>query len=445
MSTRGMRKDDDDERVRELMALRGGVIAAVGAGDVQRRVGSGGVEDAVDVALTEMLAQGLHVGDITAVRYLWVKRAGQRVIDELRSAAVRYRAAVSVDDGDGSTAFRTVEDVAETSIHALETWQIREMLDVLRGDQRRWAEAYYDAIVSGGVKLGTQPRGLHLQLGWTMGKTNKVAQRARVKMITFASRRASGEVCADIRGLLDAFVAATSRRRGDAASELDDDRFAEVLFHVAGCDDCRVVLRERRRRVPALGAVFGPVASVWHALGDAAAGLAARLGVGGGAAAGGAAVTIGAKTAACVTVVCIAAGGTVAEVTGVLPLPDTPLAPQREIAPTISAGAQPIRSATLRATPVSRSQRATPPPPPPPPAARRKATRRPAVTRSPTSSSSSSSTARQRSTPPPPPPPPPSSTSSDFTPGDLPPAPRAPAPPPPPPSSSGCVPGDFTC
>jgi len=132
------------------------------------------------------------------------------------------------------------------------------------------------------------------------------------------------------------------------ASRLDDDQYAAVLFHVAGCEDCWATWHARRRslRARSHSILLLPVdalAGVAHALGERLAGVAvgahsasqamlARVGLGSaGAAAVSSGTAIGTKTAAvCASVVCAAAATAGGELAGVLPpLRERPI-PTRE-------------------------------------------------------------------------------------------------------------------
>ena len=442
----------DDERERALIAMRARVIAAVGSHDRGRRAGSAAVEDAVDEALAQMYAKSAQLGALDHVRGTWIDWARKRLIDDFRSAEMRHRAGVSVDDGADSIALSVADDVSELSDRALEAWQIRELLGVVRGDERRWVEAYYDEIASGRLKAGAHPRGLHEVLGWTQAKTNKTAQRARGKMVAFAERRASGEVCDDLRELFDAFVVATSGASA-GSGDLDQERFERVLFHTAGCASCRAAYRSRRRGLrqagPLLGVPVDVLAGAWQGLVERLAGLGARLGVGGGAAAGGAAAGVGSKTAAvCMSVACVA-GAATGELAGVLaPLGADKAQHARKSAqrpprgaPVVAPAAAPSRPAGVRVVA-----------PPPPASARRRAVTR-KTSRASARATSSSATS---STPPPAPPPPPASSTAarsstpQGTPGDLPPpesSAAAPAAPPPVTATRqpSCTPGDLGC
>jgi hypothetical protein len=345
---------------------------------------------------------------------------------------------------------------------ARQWWRIREILSVLPGDQRRWAEAWYDHVLSASRESGAQPRGLPDVLGWSPSKTKSVSRRARMKMAAFIDDRARGAVCDEKRALLDAFVMAG---RPGSGGELDDERYEAVMFHVAGCENCWAEWHCRRRallgRCGAIIAVpFDAVASGAQALEAKLAGLAhgvhgvahsmmTRLGIGGAAAAGGGAATLGGKaTAVCVGVVCAATAG--GELAGVLP----PIAPQ------------PIREAPAKAAAVdkdsneSRTSRSAPQHvtrPTLPPVAQatkttattakatlREVTRKRVVPKTfvprstlepepaagsgsaPAGSASDAFSAVESPSPPPPPPPPPPAAVSGFT-------------------QPSCTPGSFGC
>ena len=445
------RRDEQLDHERALVAMRDAVIAAVGGSrGRQHRFGSAAIEDAVDEALAQMVRRDAHHGDLEHAKATWIGWAQRRLIDDGRSAETRHRAPVAIDTTTDAVGPGIVDvDVSELSVDA---WQIRELFSVLRGDQLLWAEAYYDAIAAG---KGPHPRGLYKVLGWSQSKTNKTAHRAQAKMVAFAERRASGAVCEEKRALLDAFIAATGGRRRTAAplTDLGHDGFEQLLFHMAGCADCQVAFRARRRALASRGAILtfplDALAGAWHILGEKLAGAAARLGLGGGAAATGgtAAATIGAKTTATVCVGVLCAAGATGELAGVLP----PLLPADHPPPkTIKAAQTPRPAPASPTTRIARAavQRVTQPPappPPPPPAAKRHRRAAAAATSSPTSTSRSSAAATT------------TRSSSRATPGDLPPAASTPPPPPPPaaPSSGSaagtpasgtrCVPGSLGC
>jgi len=438
-------RDEEAAHERSVVALRDAVIAALGR---DARTGSAAREEAVDEALLQLIARNAHRGDLNAVKRRWIAWARRRLIDEHRSAEVRHRAAVSVDDSANVLASATT-GVDEISEQTRLRWRVREILGELHGDKRRWAELYYDEILSDDHEPGAHPRGLHVQLGWSQAKTNKIAQRARQDMERFIARRASGAVCVEHRELLDAFIASTSTH-GEVAPAVVLERacWEQVLFHIAGCEDCWLVWVTRRRRIATPNAVLtlplDALAGVWQGFGERLGALPARFGIGGGAAAGsGAATTLGTKTAVlCATAVCAAGATTAVDVSGVLPaLPGEPEHSQRRSAPRESAVAStPPTAAARRVT--------TPPPPPPPPATRRRSSS--TATTKGTTTAPALSTRRAASLPPAPPPePPPPPAVVRATPGDLPAASvsRAPAPPPPPAvaSSPRCVPGDLAC
>jgi DNA-directed RNA polymerase specialized sigma24 family protein len=317
------------EHERVVLRMRESVAAAIAPGHL-RRVGSSAVFEAVDEALAQIVAAGNHLREPDQVRALWITCARRRLIDEQRSAEAKHRGAAPVGEADALAASLT-----QLTEDGRQWWRIREILSVLRGDQRRWAEAWYDEVLSASRLRGAQPRGLPEALGWTPSKTKSVSRRARAKMAAFIDDRASGAVCDEQRALLDAFILAGRQPRGE---ELDEERYAAVLFHVAGCSDCWAAWHARRRtllrRCSAIVVVpVDAVSSVAQALSEKLVGAAVgahgqatsllgRLGIGGAAAAGGGAATVAGKaTAVCVGVVCAATAG--GELAGVL----RPIAP----------------------------------------------------------------------------------------------------------------------
>jgi DNA-directed RNA polymerase specialized sigma24 family protein len=321
-------RDAQFGRERALVEMRAEVVAAVGSPHVGL-LGSLAVLEAVDEALAQIVAAGEHVGEPADVKALWIAYAQRRLIDELRSAEVRHRDGYE-GRADASTAGPGADLPAPTE-DGRELWRVREILSVLRGQERRWAEAWFDEILAGSRPAGTQPRGLPEKLGWSASKTKSVSRRARRKMATFIQDRVSGTVCAEQRILLDAFIGAGGPR---GRQDFDGELQASTLVHVAGCEDCWTAWHVRRRSLlgRSSAAIFVPIDAIalaGHALaakltGAAlgahaqASGLLARLGIGGAAAAGGAGATLGGKaTAVCVGVVCAATVG--GEITGVLP------------------------------------------------------------------------------------------------------------------------------
>jgi hypothetical protein len=441
-------RDEQFARERELVAMRDAVVRATTA--AVPAAGSSATLEAVDEALAQLVAADAHLADPVQVKAMWVKYARCRLLDEHGSADAKRRDATSVDEHTQALAVSDPGDPDEVLEDDRQSWRVREILSVLHGEQRKWAEAWYREVLSA-LPAGAQPRGLPDALGWTTAKTEKTSQRARRTMGAFVTRRQNGEICVEQRALLDGFVAASS---GELSDLLEHDRFEAIVFHVAGCDDCFATWHSRRRTLSRpLAMVMLPVDAIATAAYAFAAKVAAittsavtsvlgRLGIGGAAAAGGSAATIGGKTAAvCVGVVCAATAG--GELAGVVPplLPDP--APQTRERDEPRARAQ----GPAEPKPVVREPAAaavTPPPPPPPPPA----------TAPPTS-------------PPPPavsPPPPPVA----VMPGDLPLEPTSassptsatatssagrptqplPPPPPPPAAPSGgfsCVPGDLGC
>jgi hypothetical protein len=239
-------------------------------------------------------------------------------------------------------------------------WRIREILSVLHGDQRIWAEAWYDRVLSASRASGAQPRGLAEALGWSAAKTKSVSRRARMRMAAFIHDRVSGAVCDEQRGLMDALIVAGRQGRD---SGLDEPCYEHVLTHVAGCEDCWAAWHARRRAL--LGRCRAVLVVPIDGLAVAAQTLAAKLfglavethlraqelpalvGIGGGAAGGGAA-TIGVKaTAVCVGLACAATGG---ELAGVLPV--ISLEPVNEAS---SSAARAERTATASSTAAHRA------------------------------------------------------------------------------------------
>jgi hypothetical protein len=327
-------RDDDMQRQRMLLNMRAGVVRAV-----WRRfptAGSAAVEEAVDEALAQLVRAGIHLEESADVAATWIVWSRRRLIDERRSAEFRNRhVVIDIDDAVGGVAS---DDVTQLTDDDRQWWRIREILDVLHGDQRAWAEAWYDEVLSDTLPAGAQPRGLPAALGWSPSKTKSVSQRARRKMAAFLKDRASGAICADRRALLDSFIdGSLAAEAHDPSSPHAPDRHQAVLLHIAGCEDCWAVWRARRRTLlgrchSILLVPVDALSAAGHALADrlgaAAAGahsatqaLLARLGLGGAGAAalGGGAATISGKTAAvCAALVCAATAG--GEIAGVLPV-----------------------------------------------------------------------------------------------------------------------------
>jgi len=314
------------ERERALLHMRASVVAAIAPGSVAS-LGSSAVLEAVDEALAQLVVAGLHLRDPDQVRALWITAARRRVIDEHRSAERKHRGAGPFEDAAHTGAAGDLPDLTE---EARQRWRICEIFRVLSGDQRRWAEAWYDEVLSQSRGHGAQPRGLPEALDWTPAKTKSVSRRARMKMAQFINARTSGAVCDEQRARLDAFIMAGKHAR----ELLHEEHYDAVLFHVAGCEDCWAAWRARRRELLGRGvavlplpldAVVGAVQAFGSKLVGVAAGVHAqaspllgRAGIGGAAAAGGGVATFGGKaTAVCVGVMCAAAAG--GEVAGVLP------------------------------------------------------------------------------------------------------------------------------
>jgi DNA-directed RNA polymerase specialized sigma24 family protein len=366
---------DEFRRERALIAMRDAVVAATTS--YMPTAGSSATLEAVDEALAQLVATRQHVGDADEVKALWITYARRRLIDEHRSAEAKHRDAITVDEHAHALAVAAPADTGEPTDERRAHLRVREILSVLHGEQRRWAQAWYREVLS--LPAGAQPRGLPDVLGWSSAKTEKTSQRARRKMAAFITERQTGVLCAEQRTLLDAFIAASAPDRGQSEA-LDDQRYEALVLHVAGCEDCWALWDARRRSLRARchAIVLLPLdalSAAGHALADrlaaAAAGahsatqaLLGRLGLGGagaGAAAlGSSAATISTKTAAvCVGVVCAATAG--GEIAGVLPAlhertPKTQGAtaakPKKAIAP---AATQTQTSALRNATPTTPS------------------------------------------------------------------------------------------
>ena len=215
MSVRAQRERHEQlKRERAVLRMRESVVSAITPAYL-RRVGSSAIFEAVDEALAQIVAAGDHLREPDEVKALWITYARRRVIDGQRSAEFKHRAAEPVEDAAPSPA-DTSDELLRLTDDARQWWRIREILSVLRGDQRRWAEAWYDHVLSASRAQGAQPRGLPEALGWTPSKTKSVSRRARTKMAAFIDDRTSGAVCDEQRALLDSFILAG--RGGGAGS-----------------------------------------------------------------------------------------------------------------------------------------------------------------------------------------------------------------------------------
>jgi DNA-directed RNA polymerase specialized sigma24 family protein len=333
LSVRARRgRHEQFQRERAVVRLRDAVLAAVAPAFVAR-VGSSAVCEAVDEALAQLVAAGGHLAEPDEVKALWITCARRRLIDEQRSAESRYRdvAAPVGDEAGWSPAGHGWGEPTRLTEDERQWWRIREILSVLRNDQRIWAEAWYDRVLSASRVSGGQPRGLAEALGWSPAKTKSVSRRARMRMAAFIDDRMRGAVCAEQRGLMDALIVAGRQGRDTG---LDERCYENVLTHVAGCEDCWEAWHARRRALlgrcrAVLAVPIDIVAVAAHTLAAKFFGLAVethmqaqelpvRVGIGGAAAAGGGAATIGAKaTAVCVGLACATTGG---ELAGVLPV-----------------------------------------------------------------------------------------------------------------------------
>src|SRR4051812_7101899 len=176
------------ERDRTVLHMRAAVLSAVASAFVER-MGSSAISDAVDESLAQIVAADGHLGDPDAVKALWITCARRRLIDEQRSAEVRHRAVGAGDDATAALADGGADEPGRLTEDERQWWRIREILGVLRGEQRVWAEAWYDRVLSASRVAGGQPRGLADALGWTPAKTKSVSRRARMRMAGFIEDR----------------------------------------------------------------------------------------------------------------------------------------------------------------------------------------------------------------------------------------------------------------
>jgi DNA-directed RNA polymerase specialized sigma24 family protein len=306
------------KRDRAMLSMRVAVTGALAC--YLPLAGSAAIDDAVDEALARIYAGGHHRGPGEEVLAHWINGARWLLIDDWRSSA-RHRDPVDVNEHAQALTVAVCGDLVQLTEDARLRWRIREILSVLSGNQRIWAEALYDEVLAR-RKTGVQPRGLPDVLGWNEEKTRKTAWRARQNIAKFMAERASGVICAEQRALLGAFIAATNRPYGEQLpTELDQQRYEQLIFHLAGCENCWAAWIVRRATPRQhLGAIVVWPWGAAHALGaklmgvgigaHAAALSAKQRVVGGGAIAGGGAATLGSKTAAvCVAGACAVGAG----------------------------------------------------------------------------------------------------------------------------------------
>ena len=199
------RRDEQFARERELVAMRDAVVRATTS--AMPTAGSSATLEAVDEALAQLVSAHAHLAEADQVKATWIKYARCRLLDEHRSADATRRDATAVDEHSQALAISVCGDPDDVIEDDRQSWRVREILSVLHGEQRKWAEAWYREVLSA-LPAGAQPRGLPDALGWTTAKTEKTAQRARRGMAAFVTRRQSGEICAEQRALLDGFISA---------------------------------------------------------------------------------------------------------------------------------------------------------------------------------------------------------------------------------------------
>ena len=433
------RREEDDAGRRALLAMRDSVTKAVAR--QMPWAGLFAVEEGVEHALEELLKKDAHRCEPALARNWWISWAKLAVINIGHGAAFRQRARLPVDEHPQALTQGVEDEALELLDDEVSLARLEEILTVLKGPQREWAQALFAQVTSGD---GEPTRDVGVLLGWSPAKTKKTAERACTTMTEFIKDRATGKVCSRRQAVLDAYITATEGCAGAPPAAAAGREFAAVALHLAGCPECQVAWHRRRTSLLArCGALImvpldslaaaaqplaGKLAGVCSGAHNATLSLLQRVGLGGGAAAaGGGAAALGAKTTAvCVGLAC-AAGAGVAEIAGVLP----PTAPSKSENADLKAAQTP----RPKPTPAVRSVGRTPPPPP-------------AAVRRASSSSTRTRTAPRPTVTPPPPPAVATSGSQAYTPGDLPTAPLAPPPPPPPPppaATTRCVPGDLGC
>ena len=446
-------RDADDARYRALLALRDSVIS-----EITRQappLGSLHIEDAVDTALSELLAQHLERRELLDARRRWVRRANSRLKDRQRSAAFRLRDPIPVDAHPLALSHDDDHDPLGLPTELLDVIQLQEIIAGLAGVQRQWADAAFALMLAVPPADGSDMPTVGELLGWSAEQTRKTAWRTHKTIAKFVADRASGTICSRRQALLDAYIAANETALADhVPGEAARPEFQAVALHIDGCEHCQLAWSSRHATLLERGVlgILAPLdilaavaqagsaklAGLWTGAQQTALMLLQRLGIGGGAAS----LTLTAKTATvCVAIACVAGAD---ELTGVL----SPL--RRDRSPELRQDAITPLGTPARAQPSSTPRR-TPTVTTPPTPTRRSAPKR--TTRSSTTQATASATHANRpavTPPPPPPPPPPPAVGTGFTPGDLPPASTTPPPAPPPPPAVAahqptCTPGDLGC
>lgn len=245
------RRDEERDHEQAVVAMRDSVCRIVAAR--MPGAGSAATEDAVDAALLRLFARNEHLAALDYVKRGWIIYACQRLLDEQRSAAARRLDPVDAEEHPRALALSATVHASDVSEQE-RPLRVPEIFGVLHGDQRRWAEAWFDRR----LETGKQPRGLDQALGWSASKTKSVSGRARGKMKAYIRAYANGEVCIKQRALLDTLIDATDKQlpaQLEAVPQLE-----AVLMHVASCDECRAAWhspasRRARTHGPQLAAV----------------------------------------------------------------------------------------------------------------------------------------------------------------------------------------------
>ncbi len=447
----------DEQQQRALVAMQDAVLAAVGAKFPAHGPDSTVVGEGVAEALCQLVLAGEYHGSLDQARKRWILYAERRVIDALRRAEEKRRESDPVEDHEKVLTKLAVSASGELAGISEADWRLHEVFSRFHGDARRWLEAWVDRVIDD----HPQPQGLDQELGLSQKRTEWISRDTRAKILAFTERRASGAVCQERQALLDPFILATAGRPVSRAG-LDDERFLQVLVHIAGCEDCRAAWHSRRRQL--LGRCLGILTLPFGHAAAAAAALRAkltglfgtahsashsvrqRLGFGGGGAVvtGSGAATISGKAAAlCGAAVCAAGAGGAAVVTGGSALIPAALLPTHHAAHHPKPSAAPVAHLTSYTPPPTTNPAPVTTPAPaaqPPPAATQTVAQKPTgtVAQQPSApgdlppASSTSATATSS---------PPATLSSPSSSA----APTHSTPTPPPTSSQACAPGDLGC
>ena len=234
----------------------------------------------------------------------------RRAIDDVRSARMKYRAPVAVDDSASRLGYEHDVDAEITDLQRYHQWLVSVRLRLNAREQQ---------AVSLCVLHEHSRRDASDIMGIDIKRLDKIMVAANKKLGGLLEAINRGDWCEDQRSLIKAYAFGLHEEGGE--------RHALAVAHVMECQACAAYVRSLRGlsvAVPAPALLSGAVAAsggivggLSGLFGGGASGGAAAGGVGTAAAGGGGATLLGglgAKTAAlCVTAVC-AAGGAVAVV-----------------------------------------------------------------------------------------------------------------------------------